>query len=144
LSASVALVEKPIGKQSHLADNFSDAESISTIAMPALVAVAALAILLAIFPSVALATMIMWAFWTQPLVHSLCHALGGCSQPGYDPVWTLWIGFLPVFFPAFFCGWKWRFGAERRRLYLNLFVLTAGIPVAIVTGWVTFLIRYPN
>jgi hypothetical protein len=102
--------------------------------MPALIIVAVLAFVFKIFPNAAFLPALLWAFWATPVVAGICREFGFCQELGYEGSWVFWISFLPLAFPVFCFAWKWWTVAERRRLYLNLFILAAGIPAAIIFG----------
>jgi hypothetical protein len=94
--------------------------------MPALMIVVVLAFLFKSFPSAAVLPAFLWASWAAPVVAGICRELGSCQELGYEGDWVIWIGFLPLALPALCFAWKWWAVAERRRLYLNLFILAAG------------------
>jgi hypothetical protein len=112
--------------------------------MPALMIVAVLAILLKIFPSAAFLLAFLWAFCALPVVEGICRELGSCQTLGYEGPWIFWISFLPLALPALCFAWKWWAVAERRGLYLNLFILAVGVPAAMIFGIVAGTMPEPN
>jgi hypothetical protein len=102
--------------------------------MPALMIVAALAILFKIFPFAAFLSALMWLYLSVPVVESICRELGSCRELGREGLWVVWISLLPPAFPALCFAWKWWTVVERRRMYLNLFILAVGVPAAIIFG----------
>jgi hypothetical protein len=112
--------------------------------MPALMIVVVLAILFKIFPSAAFLLALLWAFCSVPVVEGICRELGSCQELGYEGPWVFWISFLSLAFPALCFAWKWWAAAERRRLYLNLFILAVGVPTAIIFGIASGVMPEPN
>jgi len=112
--------------------------------MLALIIVAVLAILLKIFSGVALLAVMLWAWYAVPVVEGICRELGACREPGYEGVWVFWVAFLPLALPALCFGWKWWFASERRRLYLNLLILSIGVPAAVILAIATSIMPEPN
>lgn len=120
-----------------LLTDFQTIRKVLISASPTLIAVAALAILLELFPSVALVPVLLWPMVAIPLVGDICRGFGSCQAVGYEGQWVFWISFLPFVFPAFWFAWKLWSVSERWRLYLNLLILAVGVPETIIVAVAT-------
>jgi hypothetical protein len=109
-----------------------------------MITVAVLAIFLKIFPSAAILAALLWIWYAIPLVEGICRGFGACREADYAGVWVVWISFSLLAFPALGFAWKWWFASERRRLYLNLFILAVGVPAAIIFSIATSVMPEPN
>jgi hypothetical protein len=109
--------------------------------MPALIFVIVLAALFKLFPNVAFYVAFVWFYCAYPLAGSVCRIFGPCP---YGAAWIYLSSLFPLLLLALYFAWKWWSAAKRRRLYLNLLILTIGIPLAIALGLAASIMSEQN
>ena len=106
--------------------------------MPALIFVILLAVLFAAIPGTVLVPLFFAALILSPLSEV---TLGFARATHLEGFWaagiTLGIVALVIVVIASFFAWKARSVPARRRLYLNLTILTVGVPAAVAFGTAT-------